>query len=138
MQISRNVSIESCHIFKKHKKFRFIFDFLDQICPKWIKVDKNGFLTNQKMLLQCTLDLRKILGVTKIFLKSRFFLTSSTSNISTWSNWIFTNKKNVTIKICHENKKGTPNFWEISMPIILLYYSTDILNFLDLPPCQGN
>ena len=25
--------------------------FLDQICPKWIKLDQSGFLTNLKMLL---------------------------------------------------------------------------------------
>ena len=26
--------------------------FLDQICPKWIKLDQSGFLTNLKMLLK--------------------------------------------------------------------------------------
>ena len=30
---SKNVTIKSCHIFKKNKNSRFIFDFfLDQIC----------------------------------------------------------------------------------------------------------
>ena len=28
-----------------------ILIFLDQICPKWIKLDQIGFLTNLKMLL---------------------------------------------------------------------------------------
>ena len=37
----KNVTTKSCHIFKKNKNGRFIFDFfLDQIRPKWIKVDQ--------------------------------------------------------------------------------------------------
>ena len=38
--------------FLKRIKMAFLFlIFLDQICPKWIKLDQIGFLTNQKMLL---------------------------------------------------------------------------------------
>ena len=37
----KNVNIISCQIFKKDKNGRFILDFfLDQICPKWIKLDQ--------------------------------------------------------------------------------------------------
>ena len=37
--ISKNVSIKSCHISKKNKNGHFIFGFfLDQICPKSIKL----------------------------------------------------------------------------------------------------
>jgi hypothetical protein len=42
MHISKNVSIQSCHISKKNKNGRFIFDFFG-ICPKWIKLDQIGF-----------------------------------------------------------------------------------------------
>ena len=38
---SKNVTLKSCHFFI----------FLDQICPKWIKLDQIGFFTNLKMLL---------------------------------------------------------------------------------------
>ena len=49
---SKNVTIKSCHIYRKDKNGCFVFEFfLDQICPKWIKLDQIGFLTNQKMLL---------------------------------------------------------------------------------------
>ena len=41
MHISKNVSMQSCHIFKNGP---FILDFLDQICPKWILL---GRLHNQ-------------------------------------------------------------------------------------------
>jgi hypothetical protein len=38
--------------FLKRIKMAVLFlIFLDQIRPKWIKLDQNGFLTNQKMLL---------------------------------------------------------------------------------------
>jgi hypothetical protein len=40
----------------------------------FIRVENFG----DQSLVQWTLDLRKILGVTKIFLKSRFFLISNT------------------------------------------------------------
>ena len=53
----KDVTIKSCHIYNGC----FILDFLDPICPKLIKLDqtftnlikldKTGFLTNQKMVL---------------------------------------------------------------------------------------
>jgi len=55
LQISKNVGIQSCHIFKKNKNGRFIFDFfgsdpskMDQTWSNLIKLD---FLANLKMLL---------------------------------------------------------------------------------------
>jgi hypothetical protein len=36
---SKNVSIQSCHIYKLDENGHFI---LDQICPKWIKLDQIG------------------------------------------------------------------------------------------------
>ena len=55
LQISKNVSIKSCHIFKKNKNGRFIFDFfgsdpskMDQTWSNLIKLD---FLANLKMSL---------------------------------------------------------------------------------------
>ena len=32
--------IKSCHIYRKDRNDGFIFDFLDQICQKWIKLDQ--------------------------------------------------------------------------------------------------
>ena len=49
---SKNVPIKICHIYRKDKNGSFAFDFLDQICPKWIKLDQIGFLTNLNMLLR--------------------------------------------------------------------------------------
>jgi hypothetical protein len=50
MHISKNVSIQSCHIFKKNKNYRFIFDFfgsdpskMDQTGSNLIKLDQIGF-----------------------------------------------------------------------------------------------
>ena len=40
---SKNATIKSCHICRKTKNDCFVFDFLDQICPKWIKLDQIGF-----------------------------------------------------------------------------------------------
>ena len=37
---SENVTIQSCHIYRRDKNGCFVFDFLDQICPKWIKLDQ--------------------------------------------------------------------------------------------------
>ena len=37
---SKNVTIKSCHIYRKDKNGRFVFDFLDLIYPKWIKLDQ--------------------------------------------------------------------------------------------------
>ena len=52
---SKNVTVKSCHIYRKDK---YGWVFLDQICPNWIKLNQNwnkldqiGFLTNQKMLV---------------------------------------------------------------------------------------
>ena len=47
---SKNFTIKSCHIYHEDENSYLIF--LDQICPKWIKLDQIGFLTNQKMLLK--------------------------------------------------------------------------------------
>ena len=47
--------MKSCHIFKKDKNGRFIFDFFwirsVQNGSNLIKLDQIGYLTNQKMLL---------------------------------------------------------------------------------------
>ena len=37
---AKNVSVQSCHIYKKDKNGHFVFNSLDQICPKWIKLDQ--------------------------------------------------------------------------------------------------
>ena len=37
---SKNVTIKSCHIYRKDRNDYFIFDFLDQICQKWIELDQ--------------------------------------------------------------------------------------------------
>ena len=42
---------KSCHIYNNKDENVFFILFLDQICPKWIKLDQIGFRTNQKMLL---------------------------------------------------------------------------------------
>ena len=54
----KNVSKQSCHIFKKNKNGRFIFDFfgsdpskMDQTWSNLIKLDQIGFFTSQKMFL---------------------------------------------------------------------------------------
>ena len=44
------------------------FDFLDQICPKWIKLDQIGFLTNQKMLLLKVVTFTERIKMTVLFL----------------------------------------------------------------------
>ena len=49
---SKNITVKSCRVYKKDNNGFFILDFLDQICAKWIELDENGFLTNQKMLLK--------------------------------------------------------------------------------------
>ena len=41
--------------------------FLDQICPNWIKLDQNGFLTNQKMLLQKVATFTKRITMAVLF-----------------------------------------------------------------------
>ena len=55
MQISKNVSKQSCHIFKKNKNGRFIFDFfgsdLSKMDQTWSNLIKLDFLTDLKMLL---------------------------------------------------------------------------------------
>ena len=48
--------------------------------PYEAQLTKKTRLTIHTFLLQWNLDIRKILGVTKIFLKSRFFLISNTRN----------------------------------------------------------
>ena len=45
---SKNVTIKSCHIYKKDKNGCFILDFFGS---NLIKLDQIGFLTNQKMFL---------------------------------------------------------------------------------------
>ena len=44
----KNVTIKSCHIYRKDKMAVFFLIFLDQICSKWFKLDQIGFLTNQQ------------------------------------------------------------------------------------------
>ena len=52
LHLSKNVRIKSCHIFKTNENVHFMFCpfyvwiLLDQIRPKWIKLDQIGFLTN--------------------------------------------------------------------------------------------
>ena len=48
-------------------RFGFISILAQQLCPNWVE-----------LVVQWNLDLRKIFGVDKIFLKSRFFLISNT------------------------------------------------------------
>ena len=38
--LSKNVTIKSCHIYRKDKNGCFVFDFLDQICSNLIKLDQ--------------------------------------------------------------------------------------------------
>ena len=45
---SENITIKSCHLYRKGKNDCFVFDFFYQICPKWIKLDPIGFLPNLK------------------------------------------------------------------------------------------
>ena len=46
---SQNDAIKNCHIYHEDENGCFI---LDQICPKWIKLDQIGFLTNDKWTFQ--------------------------------------------------------------------------------------
>jgi hypothetical protein len=55
---SKNVTIKSCHIYRKDKNGCLVFDYfasdlskMDQTWSNLIKLDQIGFLTNQKMLL---------------------------------------------------------------------------------------
>ena len=78
--------------------------FLDQICPKWIKLDQIGFLTNQKMIL------KKVDTFTKR-IKSFFFVFLIISIQNGWNliKLDFHQSKIVTIKYCHiyhEDKNG--------------------------------
>ena len=52
--------------------------FLDQICPKWIKLDQIGFLTNLKMLLKKVVTLKERVKMTVLFLI--FFWIRSVQN----------------------------------------------------------
>ena len=76
----KNVSIQSCHIFKKYENGRFIF-FLDQIRPKWIKMDQiwSNWISHQS----------KIVKLTVLFLS---FLDQTCPSLikldQTWSNLI--------------------------------------------------
>ena len=52
-----------------------------QLMYLWICIYKDGLIWNKvfvSIVIQWTLDSREILGVTKIFLRSRFFLISNT------------------------------------------------------------
>ena len=75
---SKNATIKSCHICRKSKNDCFVFDFLDQICPKWIKLDQNGFLTNQKVFLLKVFTFTKIIKMAVLFL---IFLGSDLSKM---------------------------------------------------------
>ena len=47
----------------------FLFwNFLDKICPKWIKLDLIAFLTNQKMLLYKVVTFLKRIKMAILFL----------------------------------------------------------------------
>ena len=60
---SKNVSIKSCHIYKKDKNGCFVLDFFwirsVQTWSNLIKLDQIGFLTNQKMSLRKVFTFRK-------------------------------------------------------------------------------
>ena len=59
---SKNITVKSCHIYWKDKNECSLFDFiLDQICPKWIKLDQIGFPQQSKILTvkSCTFTERK-------------------------------------------------------------------------------
>ena len=72
--------------------------FLDQICPKWIKLDQIGFLTNQKMLLLKVVTFTKRITMAVLFW---IFYGSDLSKVDqTWSNWISQQSKNVTRGRC--------------------------------------
>ena len=45
---SKNVTIKSCHIYRKDKMAVLFLIFFDQICPKWIKLDQIGFSHQSK------------------------------------------------------------------------------------------
>ena len=55
---SKNVTIKSCHIYKKDKNGCFVFDFFDQICPKWIKLDQtwSNWISHQAKPLHVSMD----------------------------------------------------------------------------------
>ena len=42
------VAIKNCHIYHEDKMVILFLIFLDQIRPKWIKLEQIEFLTNQK------------------------------------------------------------------------------------------
>ena len=63
--------------------------FLDQICPKWIKLDQTGFLTNRKMLTMAVLFWIFLDQICPNLIKLDFHLS-----------------KNVIIKSCHIFKKN--------------------------------
>ena len=55
--------------FLKRIKMAVLFlIFLDQIRPKWIKLDQIGFLTNQKMLLYKVVTFLKRIKMAILFL----------------------------------------------------------------------
>ena len=63
--------------------------FLDQICPKWIKLDQIGFLTNQEMLLKKVATCTKRITMAVLFW---IFLDEICPKliklVQTWSNLI--------------------------------------------------
>ena len=63
--------------------------FLDHICPKWIKLDQNGFLTNQKVFLLKVFKFAKRITMAVLFW---IFLDEICPKliklVQTWSNLI--------------------------------------------------
>jgi hypothetical protein len=86
---------------QKEKNGRFIF--LDQICPKWIKLDQIGFLTNQKMLIWKIVTFTKKDNIGHLIFD--FFGSDPSKIDQTWPNFIKLDFS--PIKKCY-NKKLSP------------------------------
>ena len=107
MHIPKNVNIQSCHIFKKNKNGRFIFDFfgsdpskMDQTWSNLIKLD---FLANLKMLLWKVVTFPERIKMAVLFL---IFLDQIRPKWIKLDQIGFSRQsKNVTMKSCHIFRK---------------------------------
>ena len=111
MHISKNIIIQSCHIFKKNKNGCFIFDFFwirsVQNGSNLIKPDQTGFPHQSKSVtIKSCLIYRK--DKNDYFNFWVFFIRP----VQTWSNlikldqiWFPHQSKNVSMKICHIYRK---------------------------------
>ena len=90
---------KSCHIYKKDKNGRSVFDFfgsdlskMDQTWSKWI------FHKSKSVSIKSFHIYKKNKNGCFIF---DFFGSDLSKMDQTWSNWISHQSKNVTIKSCH-------------------------------------